>query len=363
MPSSHPKRRFAVVVLLMASLSAACSDVAPDLAGPATPDASSAVIPGSPRFDQAVEAVLAVQARFGDRLMGMPGVVGTAVGLGAQGGPVLLVLVESARVTVPSQVGGVAARPLVTGRLVALQRAGRPQARPTPVNPAARFARPVPIGVSTGHPAITAGSIGARVKTSSGAVFALSNNHVYANENDADIGDAVIQPGTYDGGSSPADNIGTLADFEPIVFSTSASNVIDAAIASTSTSLLGNATYSGGYGTPRSTTLAPSLNLPVTKCGRTTGCTNGKVYAYNATVNIGYDGGTARFVNQIVITPGAFSAGGDSGSLIVAKAQGKDQTHKNKPVGLLFAGSNTVTIANPIDAVLSAFGVTIDGPN
>lgn len=65
--------------------------------------------------------------------------------------------------------------------------------------------------------------------------------------------------------------------------------------------------------------------------------------------------------HQIIITPGTFSAGGDSGSLIVADAKGKNASDRNKPVGLLFAGSDLFTIANPIDAVLSRFGVSIDG--
>jgi serine protease len=50
----------------------------------------------------------------------------------------------------------------------------------------------------------------------------------------------------------------------------------------------------------------------------------------------------------------AFSLGGDSGSLIIS-----DDVNKN-PVGLLFAGSNTNTIANRIDLVLSRFDVTVD---
>src|SRR6185312_2014289 len=50
-----------------------------------------------------------------------------------------------------------------------------------------------------------------------------------------------------------------------------------------------------------------------------------------------------------------FSNGGDSGSLIVG-----DDANLN-PVGLLFAGSSTITIANRIDLVLNRFGVTIDG--
>ena len=76
---------------------------------------------------------------------------------------------------------------------------------------------------------------------------------------------------------------------------------------------------------------------------------------------MGYSTGVARFVNQIIITPGSFSAGGDSGSLIVVDGKGKNKADDRKPVGLLFAGSSFATIANPIDAVLTRFGVTIDG--
>ena len=97
------------------------------------------------------------------------------------------------------------------------------------------------------------------------------------------------------------------------------------------------------------------------KYGRTTSQTKGQVYAINATVNVGYDWGVARFVNQIIITPGSFSAGGDSGSLIVIDGKGKNKADDRKPVGLLFAGSAFITVANPIDAVLTWFGVTIDG--
>ncbi len=214
--------------------------------------------------------------------------------------------------------------------------------------------RPAPIGVSTGHPNITAGTIGCRVKDAKGNVYALSNNHVYADENKASIGDNVLQPGPYDGGENPRDAIGTLADFEPIVFSTSASNTIDAAIALSSTANLGNATPDDGYGTPNSTTAEVYVNQRVQKYGRTTGLTSGRIAGVNATVNVGYDSGTARFVSQIVIRGGGFSAGGDSGSLIVTQSG-------NNPVGLLFAGSSSMTVANPIDAVLSRFGVTVDG--
>ena len=67
-----------------------------------------------------------------------------------------------------------------------------------------------------------------------------------------------------------------------------------------------------------------------------------------------FPGFQAHFVNQFSVTPGPFSDSGDSGSLIVAQGS-------NQPVGLLFAGGDGLTIANPIDAVLQRFNVTIDG--
>ncbi len=213
--------------------------------------------------------------------------------------------------------------------------------------------RPAPIGVSTGHPNITAGTIGCRV-TKGGNVYALSNNHVYADENAASIGDNVLQPGPYDGGQDPRDAIGTLAEFEPIQFDGS-DNTIDAAIALSSTANLGNSTPAGGYGTPSSSAVAPALLMYVKKYGRTTGETTGAIVGVNSTVNVGYGSGTARFVGQFLVYPGdTFSAGGDSGSLIVTQ-------DGNHPVGLLFAGSIFYTVANPIQSVLNHFGVTVDG--
>ena len=332
----------------------------------------SGVLLAQGNSEMAFERVKAVQERHTDTLMGIKGVVGTAVGLDGSNGHVVIVLVEKEGLAgIPNNLGGVPVRPVVTGKIYALPRGGNGgAAKPPqpPVDPTARFPRPVPIGVSTGHPAITAGTIGCRVKDTAGNVYALSNNHVYANENDASIGDNILQPGPYDGGGKVEgrdDVIGTLFRYEPIVFSTSANNTIDAAIALSSTSQLGNATPSDGNGTPKSTTASALLNInaSVKKYGRTTRLTKGKISAVNATVNVGYGPGkTARFVGQIVITPGSFSAGGDSGSLIVLDgSKGRNPADDLKPVGLLFAGSSTVTVANPIGAVLSAFDVTIDG--
>jgi len=283
---------------------------------------------------------IAAQQKHTNALMAREGVVGTAVGLGQDDEHMVKVYVKSARDRrgVPSELDGVPVAVEVTGEIRAL---GDTTARH----------RPAPIGVSTGHPQITAGTIGAMV-TDGANVYALSNNHVYADENTASIGDNVLQPGAFDGGTDPDDAIGTLHDFEPIAFDGSP-NVIDAAIALSSKADLLNSTLPDGYGTPSATTAEAALRLKVIKYGRTTGLTKGRVDAINATVDVGYDSGVARFVGQIVIKPGRFSAGGDSGSLIVTQSG-------NQPVGLLFAGSSFVTIANPIGPVLERFGVSID---
>jgi hypothetical protein len=316
--------------------------------------AFSGVLLAQGRSEDAFDRVREVQERHTEVLMARPGVVGTAVGLNGDGGHVVLVLLENPGVGgIPQGLEGVPVRVMVTGKVFALAKppwAGGGGG----VDPTSRFERPVPIGVSTGHPDITAGTIGCRV-TDGSDVYALSNNHVYAATNSATIGDNVLQPGDYDGGKDPADAIGTLFDFEPINFA-GGDNTIDAAIALSSVSELDNQTPSDGYGTPNSLPVAASLNLPVQKYGRTTGLTKGTIAALNATVNVSYGApGVARFVDQIVITPGRFSDGGDSGSAIVT-----DDDNAN-PVGLLFAGSSTHTIACRIDLVLGAFDVTIDG--
>jgi hypothetical protein len=214
--------------------------------------------------------------------------------------------------------------------------------------------------VSAGHPNVTAGTIGARA-TDGARVFALSNNHIVAAVNGGREGDSLLQPGIADGGRSPDDAIGTLYDFEPLHFCqtlTCPPNRIDAAIALTTTDDLSSETPDGGYGAPRPWTRDAELGLSVQKFGRTTGLTVGRITGINATIDVSYRTGTARFEDQIVISGNGFSAGGDSGALVVTKGM---LLGDRRPVGLLFAGSATSTLANPIDAVLDRFAIAIDG--
>lgn len=320
--------------------------------------------PGLTIAAEKLKPVMDLQDRVTDALFRNPEVVGTGTGIDENGNPTIVVYTLSKveqradinienvgrgerPTALPVSIDRVPVVPKVTGMFKAYSD-----------DPTSWFPRPVPIGVSTGHPDITAGTIGCRVKDSQGNVYALSNNHVYANSNNATIGDNVLQPGPYDGGSDPGDAIGTLYDYQPISFSDN--NEMDAAIAYVSTSTLGTATPSNGYGTPSSTIKTATFGMNVKKYGRTTGFTHGEIAEINVTVDVCYETRgpfncvkSARFVDQFTITPGTFSDGGDSGSLIVSE-------DGNNPVGLLFAGSSDRTIATPIGVVLSRFGVTID---
>jgi hypothetical protein len=333
----------------------------PSISAAASSQASIAATINAERLRVAVE----VQNRHTERLKRIPGVVGIGTGIGADGHPVISVFTRRAGLPgIPQSLDGVPVRTKVTGMFIAFN------------DPTSRYNRPVPIGVSTGHPDITAGTIGARVIDGEGNVYALSNNHVYANQNDASLGDSALQPGAYDGGIDPDDKIGELCDYVPINFSVFGSNTMDAAIACTTSNQLGTATLPEGYGTPNSTIFGDLdgdghfdnkndlLNLQVQKFGRTTGLTHGIVTEINVTTAVCYANCSSQyfavlawFEDQISITginAEAFSLGGDSGSVIVT-----DDVNKY-PVGLLFAGSSTTTLANRIDLVLDRFGVSID---
>jgi hypothetical protein len=358
--SSVKLSRFVVVLGVMLALSvtywAGCSK------SPNEPTTQETIL--SPTSSQA-RVVMAVQDRYTNNLMAHPEVVGTATGLTEDGKPAIVVLTKSdmttkadikieslkkgvAPVAIPAAIEDLPVVVMVTGEIKALQGGG--------FDPTLRH-RPAPNGVSLGHPNITAGTLGCLV-TNGSIKYILSNNHVMANSNNATIGDNILQPGTFDGGQDPADRIADLSAFKPINFS-GGDNVIDAAIADVVNDAdVTGATEPGSYGSPRSTTIVAAVGMRVMKYGRTTQETRGRVQGINATVNVNYGGGRiARFVSQIIINPGGFSAGGDSGSLIVVRGG----SNARKPVGLLFAGSSSITIANPINSVLSNFGITVVG--
>ena len=217
--------------------------------------------------------------------------------------------------------------------------------------------RPAEGGFSVGHYKITAGTIATAVHDRSPfpgiprKYYILSNNHVLANSNDARIGDPVLQPGPYDGGTIPGDVIARLSRFVPIRFLAPGStplNLVDAALAEGPFHWLDREIYWIGYvkGVRSSVRIGELLQ----KTGRTTNYTTGRVTAINAIVNVNYGGSrVARFGRQIVTT--SMSAGGDSGSLVL--------DFRENAVGLLFAGSSVATIINNIAYVQSLLGIRV----
>lgn len=240
--------------------------------------------------------------------------------------------------------------------------------------------RPAPGGVSIGHIDITAGTLGCLVKKNN-EVYILSNNHVLANSNNGQIGDPIVQPGKYDGGSYPNDHIANLYQFIPINFFNMPSicstatgisnflnglaklvnssarfrtisikaldNLVDAAIAKpintndVSGEILEIGTIQG--------TVPGELGMAIKKSGRTTGLTTGEITQVDVTVNVSYgDIKMALFTDQLMA--GAMSQGGDSGSAVL--------TANNQLTGLLFAGSDSTTVINRIENVFAALGVS-----
>jgi hypothetical protein len=211
--------------------------------------------------------------------------------------------------------------------------------------------QPAPCGVSVGHMRITAGTIGALVRgrgrVDDGRRYILSNNHVLANSNAAQTGDAILQPGPLDGGTPAANHIGRLARFVPINFA-GGENTVDCAIAEVEPGTVSSEICS--IGTVRGTT-PPLRDVTVFKHGRSTGLTRGVITDVDADIRVDYEeAGEGLFINTIVIrglpptTP--FSDGGDSGSMILDS--------QRRACALLFAGASAadVTFANPIQPVL-----------
>jgi len=245
--------------------------------------------------------------------------------------------------------------------------------------------RPAPGGVSIGHYRITAGTLGAVVEDAvTKELLVLSNNHVLANSNDAELGDLGLQPGPADGGTAE-DELGGLLRFVFIEISNSSSacflaagfvrmanRVLSAFSRTTRLRVVGCRAAANevdaavlrpnnpeevsldvmGIGRPARELAYPKVGLEVQKFGRTTEYTKIRVIGVDATIKVNYGGSRmATFKHQIVA--GVMSAGGDSGSLVMDMWR--------RPIGLLFAGSDKVTIMNEIGRVLSALGIEFPG--
>ena len=287
----------------------------------------------SPHSPADLALVMGVQNKHTPDLMAIPGVVGTGTGADVNGHAAVVVLTRQPGVRgIPTDVDGVPVDVRVIGDVKAYAT--------------------IQCGTSTGNDLeCSAGTIGC-VVVKGGTSYFLSNNHVFARENAAAIGERIDAPGRYDGKPKcrQTPQLGTLAAFQRINFG--GTNTIDAAIASPSAGVSYTCAEAGGY-TPSTTIATATLGMAVKKTGRTSKLTHGTVQAINVTVTVGYQSGNATFTGQIM-TPAQFIKSGDSGSLMVTETG-------NNPVGLCFAGGSGGSFENPIGPVLQNFGATVCG--
>ncbi len=350
----------------------ACSE---NLNNPSQPEAANQAITLSKENPQ-VAAVMAVQDRHTESLMAQKGVIGTATGLTAEGQPAIIVYVLSELRSqslakgpvLPQTIEGVPVVVEYTEQFRAMKGGGGGVSHTAIQTP------PIQLGTSGGwrhdlaNGYCCGGTLGSLIQIG-GSQYILSNYHVLeadivsgGNSRVATDGDPVIQPALIDV-SCNANNSQNVATLD--VRNSLPSSNVDAAIAQVNPGMVRTDGSILEIGTISASTVGASLNQAVKKSGRTTGLTRSKVSGLNATISVTYDnecaGGTAftkTFTGQIVITNrgSSFLDGGDSGSLMV-----EDVTTNPRAVGLLFAGSSTSAIANPIGQVLSFLNATMVG--
>jgi len=322
-------------------------------------------------FDNpAVVRTMRIQERHTSALMAEPEVVGTATGIDETGTPVVLVFTKHpvADTALPYEVDGVRVVQQVTGEFHAMKGGGGGTSHTAKQTP------PIQLGTSGGwhfdlaNGFCCGGTLGSLIHVGS-QLRILSNYHVFesdivsgGNGRVAQTGDGIIQPGLIDVNCNAANaqDVATLV----VTHSLPSSNVD----CSSATIISGMVNTSGSIlevGTLSSSTVAAFVGQAVKKSGRTTGLTRSSITGLNASVSVQYDnecaGGiafTKTYTGQIVVgnRHSGFLAGGDSGSLMV-----EDVSTNPRAVGLLFAGSSSIAVANPIGPVLSQLGASMVG--
>jgi FG-GAP-like repeat len=316
----------------------------------------------------AVQAVMAVQGEATPDLMRQPEILGTAVGVDTADVPVLTVYVDRNAANagqvvrnLPRELRGVGVQVQLTDKFRAMAHTAK-QTPPIQLGTSGGWSKDLANGFCCG------GTLGSLVKIGN-TQYILSNYHVF--ESDivsggngivATTGDPIIQPGLIDVNcnANGAQTVGTLVKKSSLPGSN-----VDCAIAKVVSGMVRTDGAILEIGTISNTTVGAFIHQAVKKSGRTTGLTHSSVTGLNATVGVAYDnecaGGTAftkTFTGQIVIANSGskFLNSGDSGSLMV-----QDVATKPHAVGLLFAGSSTNAIANPIGQVLAFLGATMGG--
>jgi hypothetical protein len=213
--------------------------------------------------------------------------------------------------------------------------------------------KPIESGFSIGHVKITAGTLGAIVKKGN-KCYLLSNSHVLANSGKGKPGDKVVYPGPADDGKVPANWVAVLSEAVPFVKGGAFVNEVDAALAEVRRERLADVKYRLNKATKPLATIAPKRDMVVTKRGRTTGVTRGRIIDTDFRLVLNYDGvGQIGFTRQVLCE--RYTDGGDSGSLVIDVESGKI-------VGLHFAGADGGSVFNPIRPVIKALGFSFAAP-
>jgi hypothetical protein len=206
-------------------------------------------------------------------------------------------------------------------------------------------------GISIGNQ-LTGGSgtLGATVfDGKSGQQLILSNWHVLCGRLDCEPGEPILQPGTGGGdGGTPADLFARVLRFR-------FDEHVDAAVAV----LTGHRFCSEemlGLGHMTSRLGSPTLGLSVSKSGRTTGVTAGRITDVSVDIDIDFHGevGVKHMRDQLSIESDSGAVvvlPGDSGSVWVDSAQ--------RPVALTFAGNSSGTrcTATAMPVVVAALDI------
>lgn len=208
------------------------------------------------------------------------------------------------------------------------------------------------LGRSISHYLSGAGTAACEVRDlATGDRMLLSNNHVIAYENDAQLNDEILHPGNGDGAGIVC---ARYVNCIKMVFG--GINYFDAAVAK----------FEPGFLVPWDKVPTPiydptqqpvdvTAQLHVQKIGRTTGHTIGVVKATSLdNIFPAYQSGSARFDDQIEVSDldgKPFADRGDSGAL-VTDMQGR-------AVGLLFAVAGSVTFVNPIAPILKELNIKL----
>jgi len=318
---------------------------------------------------------MAVQQEVTADWMRQPEVLGTAVGIDASGNTSLVVYVdqEASKAgevirNLPRAIRGVNVQAELTDKFRSMAKPGGGTSHTAKQTP------PIQLGTSGGwrydlaNGYCCGGTLGSLVLIG-GQQHILSNYHVFeadivsgGNSRVAQTGDPIVQPGLIDINCTAANgqDVATLVKKSSLPGSN-----VDCSVAQVIPGMVNSSGAILEIGTISATTANAALNQAVKKSGRTTGLTHSSISGLNATISVAYDnecaGGAAftkTFTGQIVIANkgSRFLNSGDSGSLMV-----EDVTTNPRAVGLLFAGSSSTAIANPIGQVLSFLNATMVG--